>query len=489
MDKDNTQSAVAYKRGKALQAFEKQLTDLFTNDDIVSTFHVIREKHLPDFEGLSSEEIEEKILSLENDREFRKGKDEIKAEIAAFEGNLERITNDLMRMAKANLFPNGTPPLDVHSYDEIAADCLQCPGKLKHDIHKGKKDRLIARGHFKPDTPPERAPFAPLTLAYMTGNEEFTSHKKLKCKACGNRTLFYERAAHAKIIVAKVKAPTQQIDALVETFAQRWRIIREYRINAIESQQEVIERFFRPLLDTFHIPYAPSSQKGTSTLPIRWGSVDKESLYRALELFYMASYRLVDIVGEGNDQMIKLFTDIAPIYISQPFMRIRSRIKDTGRLADKIIESVYTDEEQKTRDLYGCRIILQDEVQCEKLLSDILEHSGFWKVDSARIEDPKSGDLKRYIGESKKESGYEGYHVKVYMYLGKDKKDKDITVPFAIQIRTFEMDRRAEFDASQRHDLYVDRKRDFIMRCPEDERRILNHFLSNEKPTRTASSQ
>ncbi len=173
---------------------------------------------------------------------------------------------------------------------------------------------------------------------------------------------------------------------------------------------------------------------------------------------------IADILMKGVDEIV-----------SGPYAVVKSRVKQRERAFDKMIEAFYNlrgDGYQggpKTfRDLYGLRVILPTESDIYACVRQLKNIKSF---EIVRDEAGKSGE-KNFI-KRPKANGYQSYHMPV-KFAGR---------VYELQLRTHEMDFRAETDPEQAHDAYKENKRKEINSTPLNVRKIVSVCLGLPPPS------
>lgn len=448
-----------------LIAEEELFSSAFNDPDTAAWVQLILENKELEFRGLTGDALEEKLKELSEDPIILDTQSQMRSQIDVLSKVLNEIESELRTHAlKEQGYEKAHT--SISHYDEIITTCLHSENH--------PQGVLVARGYFPEGTPPKDAVFSPLSLSYMLGNERF-SHGRLECGAgmkgggvCGNSDLLAERAA--KVSIVREPSEPERIDSFLRSLTTDFS--RDMNFLYHNPEQFIIDNCFWPFIDYFSIDH--ESEEDTVQVAFRekkvqrivWDSVDKEALYRALQLYKMGGMELEQLLGQTNT-MVRYFKNQIDNFVSSPIVAIRTRIKDMGRWGDKLIAFAYQQESDNPdlqtsvpQDLYGCRVILPDEDLCYKMLEYIERHKGKWTLIP--------GSVKDFIKNPMEGRDYQSIHVKV---------EKN-NIPYAIQLRTFDMDRKCELDTRLNHRTYLDRKIDIINRCPEHIQGLIRTVLN-----------
>lgn len=174
---------------------------------------------------------------------------------------------------------------------------------------------------------------------------------------------------------------------------------------------------------------------------------------------------IADILMKGIDEIV-----------SAPYAVVKTRVKSRETAFNKIIESIYDirSKGQKggaTRfgDLYGIRIILPTTDDIFVYVNQLKKTAG---VEVLRDREGKSLE-ENYIGKNHKPNGYQSYHLPI----------KFAGTLYSIQIRTHEMDEKAERDPKQAHHVYKESKKNPINFTPLSVRKVISTCLGLPLPS------
>ncbi|TKJ17091.1 hypothetical protein CEE44_00975 [Candidatus Woesearchaeota archaeon B3_Woes] len=437
-------------------ALHRALGSVFTSSDyIIRTFEdILKSYPLKRIESMKQGELEKVLYRLSQ----RKGVQEMQESINTdIQHGQEKIDSAVYGIILQNLENAG-----IISKDELSSVNDFCDQEIVAYSCPTSQDpnKVLARGQFPLEMSLDEARFTPNNVFYSGEGLEW------KIRPGEKPNLILEEGAMLKeggrFFVFEEQATTKRSHQIVREITQY--LVDHYPAkeglkNNYPSIQKKLVRALRPMF--------PSVEDEE-------GRINHQKLVKIFRQAKRRNIDLNDYVKQGDriltETLMKSIEEIVPA----PYSAVKTRVKSRETAFHKIIESIYDLRSdghkggaKEFKDLYGIRIILPT-------IDDIFVYVNQLKR-SAGVEvvtDREGNSLEKDHVTFPKPNKYQSYHLPI----------KFAGTLYDIQIRTHEMDEKAERDIQQAHHVYKNIKKDPLDSTSLNVRKVISTCLGLPLP-------
>lgn len=379
-------------------------------DTLISIFSPDSEYSPEKLSLLDNPSLEEALENIAGRLDVNQLRSELNATLSAGEGNLRRVAYAIFNRHIAGhiqvpLEKQKKPGVYTKTYNDVRACCHVCSTE--------------ASGIFDKKIPLESIVFIPEQVLYAN-NLQVMFSDGFTCHHCGSKEFNYQKTGESIVLRERMSK-----DKL------KWLVKEVTRATAEEIQRRGIQRNPKQVED--EIADALFRFYKSIRMNREPNGVQYDKLYKIFEWIRRRNIQIeqlplsqqtADGLGIAIDSLIPL-----------PYAVIKMRVKFLDRIYKKMLEVAYGlvkdgEKQKELRDVFGIRFVLPTEADCYNLDSRLKQDPNF------KIED--------YTDHIKvaKENGYQSLHLHA-AHNG---------IMYSVQIRTHEMDRKAETDPKQAHD-------------------------------------
>ncbi|MBS3096261.1 hypothetical protein J4480_02370 [Candidatus Woesearchaeota archaeon] len=372
-----------------------------------------------------NEEFEKTLKGIAGMEEVKYAQEVMDYEISSGEENLSLLANIIFPRLELPKRKGGEPKVYLKVYREISAWCNGC------DRSDAVATGLFDRKNSLDDFIPEQTLYANNLIGiYPQGD--------LTCDVCGSQNFRYQKNANTFVYRDEVEDKNRDLGRRVKEIIQKVSATVPYdKGNRSELYAKVETDILRDFYHMFKSVRKDDKPDGSPQYP---------KLYKLFEWIRRGNHDIEQFqwISQRTRKSLK---DEIFANVSLPYAVIRTRIKQKETLFLKSLMVLYNlkynvddkkeKEESKFVDLYGIRMILPEERDCFRLAEKLETVPGF------KIE--KFEDMIRHP----RRSGYRALHLDL----------NSGGIIYEVQIKTHEMDRSAETDSKQKHDVaYLEEK-------------------------------
>ncbi len=434
-------------------ALHRALGSVFElSESMIPIFRSIFKSYtLKKIEAASDSELERILYRISQREKVQEMHDWIDFEIETGEDKIDTVVQGIIwqTLENAGIITKDQLTRIIPSYSQEiwAYSCLP-----------GEEPKPIVRGQFTSDVSLDNVVFTPNNVFYGEGLEWTIRPGEKPILILGD-----------DVILKKVSRIT----------------VFEDEINQ-KTAKQIVRKLIQYMVDNYHRTphrskdYQIFQNQIVSPLTTTFPSVLRENRsinYQKLaKIFRQVRRKNIDLKPYIKDSSFrgKLLQGIDEI-VPAPHAVVKSRVKQREDAFGKMMEALYdlrTDGyvggPKTFRDMYGIRIILP----IEKEINDYvwqLKNTGAVEV----VEDEDGKPLEIDHIKEPKPNGYQSYHITI----------KFSGTVYDIQLRTHEMDFRAETDPRQAHHTYKDKKRELIQSTPLNVRKVISTCLGLPVPS------
>ncbi len=391
-------------------------------------------------ESMKKGELERLLYRLSNRKGVQEMRGWIDLEIESGEQKIDTVVYGLIYQTLENAGIISKEKLtNVRDYSSQEIWAYSCPTQ-------GQEPKMIVRGQFHLDTNlEEKVVFTPYDVFYNDENLDWLVTGEKPILILDEDVSLREAA---KLTVFEEDIGLKKARNIVKDLI-RYMVKNYHRAEHKENDFQIL----RDKLILSLKPWFPTVIKENRAINyLELFNILRQVKRKNIDLYqYISDSEFVGKLTKGIEELI-----------SAPYAVVKSRIKQREKAFDKIIQSLYDLREKgykggpkEFRDLYGIRVVLPTVDDIFKYVNQLNNSPGVEVlVKKDFISEPKSND-------------YQSYHTTI-RFAG---------IVYDLQIRTHEMDQRAEKDPKQAHHVYKDEIRERIQSTPLNVRKVISTCL------------
>lgn len=398
---------------------------------------------------LDNPSLEEALENLIGRLDVNQFRSELNATLSAGEGNLRSLAyaifnHHIVGHIQVPLERQKKPDVYAKTYNDVRACCHVCSTETA--------------GIFDEKIPLEKIVFIPEQILYAN-NLQVMFPDGFTCHHCGSKDFNYQKTGESIVLRERMSK-----DKL------KWLVKRSLEVTAEEIQRRGIQRNPKQVED--EIADALFRFYKSIRMNREPNGVQYDKLYKMFEWIRRRNIQIEQLpLSQQTAYSLSIAIDSL---IPLPYAVIKMRVKFLDRIYKKMLEVAYGlvkdgEKQKELRDVFGIRFVLPTEADCYSLASGLRQDPNF------EIE-----DYTDHIKVAKK-NGYQSLHLHA-AHNG---------IMYSVQIRTHEMDRKAETDPKQAHDTtYTTAQIELIKeKVPYQVRRVFAAILGIDKSPLLVPSQ